>query len=139
MWNFILYKYKLRKFGGLKILILMLLREGEKSGAEIIKELERLSFGFWRPSPGTIYPTLYKLINEGYIVRLESGKYSLTEKGKEVIKKFEPFTPESFSVDHALELIESYIFYLRDLDKKELEKRKDRIKKIIEELEALTS
>ncbi|MGC8593584.1 MAG: PadR family transcriptional regulator [Nitrososphaeria archaeon] len=137
MWNFMLYKYKIRKFGGSKWLILALLSQGEKSGAEIMKEIEKLSFGFWRPSPGTIYPTLYKLIKEGYIVRLENSKYALSEKGKEEIKGFEPITAESFTVDHVLDLLEGYVYYLKDIDKKEIEKRKDKIKEIAKSLEAL--
>ncbi|MDP8023931.1 MAG: PadR family transcriptional regulator [Conexivisphaerales archaeon] len=137
MWNFMLYKYKIRKFGGSKWLILALLSQGEKSGAEIMKEIEKLSFGFWRPSPGTIYPTLYKLIKEGYIVRLENSKYTLSEKGKEEIKGFEPITAESFTVDHVLDLLEGYVYYLKDIDKKEIEKRKDKIKEIAKSLEAL--
>ncbi len=132
-----LYKYKIRKFGGSKWLILALLSQGEKSGAEIMKEIEKLSFGFWRPSPGTIYPTLYKLIKEGYIVRLENGKYILSEKGKEEIKGFEPMTAESFTVDHVLNLLEGYVYYLKDIDKKEIEKRKDKINEIAKSLEAL--
>ncbi|MGC9210940.1 MAG: PadR family transcriptional regulator [Nitrososphaeria archaeon] len=137
MWNFMLYKYKIRKFGGSKWLILALLSQGEKSGAEIMKEIEKLSFGFWRPSPGTIYPTLYKLIKEGYIVRLENSKYTLSEKGKEEIKGFEPIIAESFTVDHVLDLLEGYVYYLKDIDKKEIEKRKDKIKEIAKSLEAL--
>ncbi len=132
-----LYKYKIKKFGGSRWLILALLNQGEKSGAEIMKEIEKISFGFWRPSPGTIYPTLYKLIKEGYIVRLENGKYMLSEKGKEEMKGFEPLTAESFTVDHVLDLLEGYIYYLKDVDKKEIEKRKDKIKEIAKSLEAL--
>jgi len=137
MWNFMLYKYKIKKFGGSKWIILMLLSNGEKTGAELMKEIEKLSFGFWRPSPGTIYPTLYKLIKEGYIVRLENGKYALSEKGKDEIKGFELITAESFTVDHVLDLLEGYIYYLKDLDKQEISKRRDKIKEIAKNLEVL--
>ncbi len=132
-----LYKYKIRKFGGSRWIILMLLAHGEKTGAELMKDIEKLSFGFWRPSPGTIYPTLYKLIKEGYIVRLEDGKYALSEKGKEEIKGFEPITAESFTVDHVLDLLEGYVYYLKDLDKQEIAKRRDKIKEIAKSLEVL--
>lgn len=132
-----LYKYKIKKFGGSKWIILMLLSNGEKTGAELMKEIEKLSFGFWRPSPGTIYPTLYKLIKEGYIVRLENGKYALSEKGKDEIKGFELITAESFTVDHVLDLLEGYIYYLKDLDKQEISKRRDKIKEIAKNLEVL--
>ncbi|MFP3304004.1 MAG: PadR family transcriptional regulator [Nitrososphaeria archaeon] len=137
MWNFMFYKYKIKKLGGSKWIILMLLANGEKTGAELMKEIEKLSFGFWRPSPGTIYPTLYKLIKEGYIVRLENGKYALSEKGKDEVKGFEPITAESFTIDHTLEILESYVYYLKDLDKQEIAKRRDKIKEIAKSLEAI--
>ncbi|MGC8568849.1 MAG: PadR family transcriptional regulator [Nitrososphaeria archaeon] len=137
MWSLLLYKYRFRKLGGLRFLILLVLAQGERTGSEIMKEIERLSLGFWRPSPGTLYPALYKLMKDGYIKRLEDGRYAITDKGKEELKGVEPLTAESFSVDHVLDIFESYIYYLKDVDKKELEKHRDKIVRISEELRGL--
>ncbi|MGC9209054.1 MAG: PadR family transcriptional regulator [Nitrososphaeria archaeon] len=139
MWSLLLYKYRFRKLGGLRFLILLVLAQGERTGSEIMKEIERLSLGFWRPSPGTLYPALYKLMKDGYIKRLEDGRYALTDKGNEELKGVEPLTAESFSVDHVLDIFESYIYYLKDVDKKELEKHRDKIVRISEELRGLIS
>ncbi len=37
------------------------------TGAQIIDEIERLSMGFWRPSPGSVYPALEELEADGLI------------------------------------------------------------------------
>jgi len=56
------------------------------TGAQIIDEIERLSMGFWRPSPGSVYPALEELETDGLIkvARVEGTKkyYEVTESGK---------------------------------------------------------
>ncbi len=54
-------------------------------GYQIITELGERSGGVWRPSPGSIYPTLQVLADEGLVVSAESdGRrvFSLTESGR---------------------------------------------------------
>ncbi|MGC9153265.1 MAG: PadR family transcriptional regulator [Vulcanisaeta sp.] len=72
---------------GLKYLILYLLSSrGPMTGAQIIDEIERLSMGFWRPSPGSVYPALEELETDGLIkvARVEGTKkyYEITESGR---------------------------------------------------------
>lgn len=52
--------------------VLRLLAERPMHGYEIITELENRTGGVWRPSPGSVYPTLQMLEDEGLIVR-ETG------------------------------------------------------------------
>ena len=57
-------------------------------GYEMIRELQERSGGGWRPSAGSIYPTLQLLEDEGLVASTEdSGKrlYSLTDAGREEI------------------------------------------------------
>ncbi|GAB6948002.1 PadR family transcriptional regulator [Vulcanisaeta sp. JCM 16161] len=75
---------------GLKYLILYLLSSrGPMTGAQIIDEIERLSMGFWRPSPGSVYPALEELEADGLIkvARVEGTKkyYEITDSGKAFI------------------------------------------------------
>lgn len=75
---------------GLKYLILYLLStKGPMTGAQIIDEIERLSMGFWRPSPGSVYPALEELESEGLIriARVEGTKkyYEITESGRTLL------------------------------------------------------
>ena len=70
--------------GDLKYVILDLLKDKPRHGYDIIRELEELSYGFYKPSPGVIYPTLQMLQEMGYVSSTEQeGKriYSITEEG----------------------------------------------------------
>ena len=70
--------------GDLKYVILELLKDKPRHGYDIIRELEELSYGFYKPSPGVIYPTLQMLEEMGYASSTEQeGKrvYSITEEG----------------------------------------------------------
>jgi len=65
--------------------VLMLLAEQPMHGYQIIHEIEERSGGAWKPSPGSVYPTLQMLADEGLISATESaGKktYSLTDAGR---------------------------------------------------------
>jgi DNA-binding PadR family transcriptional regulator len=65
--------------------VLALLTERPMHGYEMIQELEQRTGGVWRPSPGSIYPTLQLLEDEGLIVSEESGgrrRFTLTEAGR---------------------------------------------------------
>ena len=71
--------------GDLKYVILDLLKDKPRHGYDIIRELEELSYGFYKPSPGVIYPTLQMLEEMGYASSTEQeGKrvYSITEEGR---------------------------------------------------------
>jgi len=70
--------------GDVRAAILVLLTEGPMHGYQVIHELTDRSGGMWRPSPGSVYPTLQLLEDEG-LVRSEEveGKriFQLTEAG----------------------------------------------------------
>jgi DNA-binding PadR family transcriptional regulator len=71
--------------GVLRYLLLAALRDGPKHGYELIKWLEGRTHGFYSPSPGTVYPTLQLLEDQG-LVRAESQEerrvYHLTDAGR---------------------------------------------------------
>jgi DNA-binding PadR family transcriptional regulator len=57
-------------------------------GYQIIQELSTRSDGHWRPSPGSVYPTLQLLADEGLVTAEETaGKkvFSLTESGRTAV------------------------------------------------------
>jgi DNA-binding PadR family transcriptional regulator len=65
--------------------VLALLLERPMHGYEMIQELESRTGGIWRPSPGSIYPTLQLLEDEGLIEAESVGgrkTYQLTEAGR---------------------------------------------------------
>jgi DNA-binding PadR family transcriptional regulator len=73
--------------GDVRAAVLALLAEKPMHGYQIIREIEDRSGGSWKPSPGSVYPTLQLLADEGLIRATESeGRktYSLTEEGRQV-------------------------------------------------------
>lgn len=74
--------------GDVRAGILTLLTEAPMHGYQIIQEIEERSGGSWKPSPGSVYPTLQLLTDEGLIsAESSSGRktYSLTEAGREQV------------------------------------------------------
>ncbi len=71
--------------GQIRPLILGALRQKPMHGYEVIQELEARSEGRWRPSAGSVYPTLQLLSDEGLVTSEEfDGRrtYTLTEAGR---------------------------------------------------------
>jgi len=72
--------------GDLRLLLLAGLLDGPAHGYELMKRLEETTGGRWRPSPGSIYPMLQLLEDEGLVrAREDEGRrvYELTELGTE--------------------------------------------------------
>lgn len=82
--------------GEARYILLDALRDGPKHGYEIIKTLEERSAGEYVPSPGTVYPTLQYLEDQGLVSASEETDrrvYQLTETGKvELEEKAEAIT-----------------------------------------------
>jgi len=75
--------------GFLRYWVLRLLSEGPRTGYALAKELEgRLG---WRPSPGSLYPLLAALAEQGLVEQSEEkpSRLRLTEKGKEALAELE--------------------------------------------------
>lgn len=71
--------------GDVRSAVLALLAEQPMHGYQIIQEISRRSGGAWKPSPGSVYPTLQQLEDEG-LVRADEQEgrrvYRLTEDGE---------------------------------------------------------
>ncbi len=72
--------------GDVRSAVLVLLAERPMHGYEIIGELARRTEGMWRPSAGSIYPTLQLLEDEGLVIAATDGggkrRYALTPEGE---------------------------------------------------------
>ncbi len=80
--------------GDIRAAILVLLGEQPMHGYQIIQELTERTGGVWRPSPGSVYPTLQQLEDEELVreTASESGKrvYELTDAGRELASATTP-------------------------------------------------
>ena len=71
--------------GDVRAAVLALLAEKPMHGYQIIREIDERSGGSWKPSAGSVYPTLQLLADEGLISAEESNgrkTYALTEAGR---------------------------------------------------------
>lgn len=76
--------------GEVRLALLSLLDDGPAHGYELMKRLEERSGGMYRASPGTVYPVLQQLEDEGLVRSTEEdGKrvYALTEAGSAELER----------------------------------------------------
>jgi DNA-binding PadR family transcriptional regulator len=76
--------------GDVRAAILALLAERPMHGYEMIQELEARTGGVWRPSPGSVYPTLQLLEDEDLITGEEGEgrrRFTLTDAGRAEVER----------------------------------------------------
>ncbi len=92
------------KKGDVRSAVLRLLHEQPMHGYHIMHEIETRSNGAWKPSPGSVYPTLQLLADEGLIESNDSAgrrTYSLTTTGAEIAAAESTNTaPWETGIDH---------------------------------------
>jgi DNA-binding PadR family transcriptional regulator len=74
--------------GDIRTAALLLLAEQPRNGYQIMQEVEQRSGGMWRPSPGSVYPALQQLEDEGLVRVSESGGqklFELTDAGRAAV------------------------------------------------------
>jgi DNA-binding PadR family transcriptional regulator len=108
---------------GLRMWILSILASSPKNGAEIMDEIEEMSQGWWRPSPGSIYPLLNELEKDGYVKKLEDGRYELTEKSKSEIG-WSPWIRgrRAYKIEDLINEFDSFVSYMEDIARSDRQK-----------------
>jgi DNA-binding PadR family transcriptional regulator len=74
--------------GDVRVALLLLLAEEPRNGYQLMQEIEERSGGSWRPSPGSVYPTLAQLEDEGLVRAAErdgARLFEITDAGREQI------------------------------------------------------
>jgi DNA-binding PadR family transcriptional regulator len=82
--------------GDIRTAALLLLAEEPRNGYQIMQEVEERSEGAWRPSPGSVYPALQQLEDEGMIrsEELDGRKvFALTDAGRAHVEERDPERP----------------------------------------------
>ena len=120
------------RHGGLRLYLLKLLDEAPRHGYEVIRLLQDRFMGVYSPSPGTIYPRLARLEEEGLVTHDEvDGKkvYRITDKGREEINA---------RLDDLAELEEELTESVRDIARSVSEDVRDTVRNLREELTWMT-
>ncbi len=166
---------EMQKSRGLRIWVLHILDEnGPRNGVEIMDDVQKHYESFKmmhesrrhherhrhehhggckhpkRPSPGSIYPMLKKMVEEGLIIKMDDGRYDLTDKGREIVYKIfghwhgrhgKGMDRSAFAIESTLTEIDGYVSYLEDIKKEKLAPHEEhigvlgeRLKKIKESL-----
>lgn len=76
--------------GDVRAAILVLLAEEPRNGYQLMQEIEERSDGAWRPSPGSVYPALSQLEDEGLVTPEETeGRkhFILTDAGTKHVEE----------------------------------------------------
>src|SRR5918995_770602 len=70
--------------GDVRAALLVLLAEEPRNGYQLMQAIEERSDGVWRPSPGSVYPALQQLEDEGLVAPTEEGRkaFTLTDTGR---------------------------------------------------------
>ena len=71
--------------GDIRAAALLLLAEEPRNGYGLMQEVEERSGGVWRPSPGSVYPALAQLEDEGLVRSVEHDgrrQFELTDEGR---------------------------------------------------------
>jgi DNA-binding PadR family transcriptional regulator len=93
--------------GDMKYVILKLLRDKPRHGYEVMKDLEERMHGCYSPSPGTVYPTLQWLEDEGLVIARDvEGKkvYEITDQGRAFLEEHKDVVEDIF--DRVAEAVE---------------------------------
>jgi DNA-binding PadR family transcriptional regulator len=75
--------------GDVRAALLVLLAEQPRNGYQLMQEIEERSEGVWRPSPGSVYPALQQLEDEGLVRIAPAGRktYELTDEGRAYVEE----------------------------------------------------
>jgi DNA-binding PadR family transcriptional regulator len=114
--------------GRLRLYLLKLLEESPRHGYEVIRLLQDRFLGVYSPSPGTIYPRLARLEEEGLVTHeLIDGKkvFSITDKGREELDG---------RLDELADLEQEISASVRDIAREVKEDVRDTVKSLREEL-----
>jgi DNA-binding PadR family transcriptional regulator len=95
--------------GDVRLALLRLLAEQPANGYQLMQTIEERSGGRWRPSPGSVYPTLSQLEDEGLIRSVEaegSRRFEITDTGREHLESRagdpEPWKPADEEGENAI-------------------------------------
>src|SRR5581483_9137759 len=95
--------------GDVRLALLRLLAEQPRNGYQLMQAIEERSEGLWRPSPGSVYPTLSQLEDEGLVRSVEADGarvFEITDTGREHLESRSdepaPWEPAQEAADNPL-------------------------------------
>jgi DNA-binding PadR family transcriptional regulator len=124
---------------GLRMAIVTMLASSPKNGVELMDEIERMTQGWWRPSPGSVYPVLEQLTKDGMVKKRDDGRYELTEKASDELEGSfgHAFGKRERSVGEMFDEVSGFVSYMEEIvksDPEKLRQHRDELKALSERL-----
>ncbi len=115
MWPFRFAMTRRRK-RGLPHMVMYLLSSSPMNGVELMDGVQSITRGWWRPTPGSIYPLMKEMMSQGLVRKLDDGRFELTDKGRyEAGGPFGPATEGPTAMGDAVEQAHSALSFVQDL------------------------
>jgi len=97
-------------------MVLYLLSSSPKNGVELMDGVQSITRGWWRPTPGSIYPLLSEMTKQGLVVKKDDGRYELTQKGRSQSQgHFDSGRRGPQSAGDMVNQMEGFVSYFEDL------------------------
>jgi DNA-binding PadR family transcriptional regulator len=98
------------------MMVVSLLSSSPKNGVEIMDGVEAITRGWWRPSPGSVYPLLEKMNQEGTVRKRQDGRYELTPKANvELEVSFGSRFGRPQTLEDMVNEMNGFVSYMEDL------------------------
>ena len=123
-------------------MIVYLLSTSPKNGVELMDGVESITRGWWRPTPGSIYPLLKEMTDQEIVRKRDDGRYELTAKGKSQMQwSMGPRPRHRMSVDDTVGQMLNLVSFMEDLkesDPQQLEPHMERLRGLAQRLSELS-
>jgi DNA-binding PadR family transcriptional regulator len=122
-------------------MIMHCLSTSPKNGVELMDGVESMTRGWWRPTPGSIYPLLREMTERGLLKKLEDGRYELTQKGRSQAEA--PFGHRRHgprTMEDMVGQMQSFVSYAEDVkssDSKEFDPHRDKLRDLAKKISDL--
>jgi DNA-binding PadR family transcriptional regulator len=127
---------------GLRMAIVTMLASSPKNGVELMDEIEKMTQGWWRPSPGSVYPVLEQLTKDGMVKKKDDGRYELTDKASDELEGSfgHAFGKRERSVDEMFDEVSGFVSYIEELvrtDPTKMKQYRGQLKALADRLSSL--
>ena len=138
MWPF---RFAQRRKRGLPNMVIYLLSSSPKNGMEIMDGVESITRGWWRPTPGSIYPLLKEMSDQGIVKKREDRKYELTSRGRSQSEGFfGSHRHRPRTMDDMVDEMHGFVSYMEDakgIDRNNLEQHLGKLRSLAKRLTEL--
>jgi DNA-binding PadR family transcriptional regulator len=123
------------------MMVISILHVSPKNGVEIMDGVESMTRGWWRPSPGSVYPLLDQLEEDKLVKKRPDGRYELTAKASEDLEvSLGPRFQRPRTLEDMMNEMHGFVSYFEDLGttgKENLKPHQAKIRSLAKRLAAL--